>query len=177
MIVENTKLENVLKIKLDVFEDHRGQYIQTYNQKLYAEHGIDVKFVQDDISVSTKNLLRGLHGDEKTWNLISCLYGKFLLAVVNCDEESQDFGKWQTFTLSDTNRLQVLVPPKYGNGHLVLSDQTIFHYKQSTYYEGAQNQFTYRWDEPIFGIWWPICDPILSPRDDKVPYIEMKKGK
>jgi len=92
------------------------------------------------------------------------LYGRFYLVVVNCDTESKDFGKWQSFVLSDKNRLQVLVPPKHGNAHLVLSDMSIFHYKQSTYYDPAK-QFAYKWDDPQLNIWWPIKDPILSQRD------------
>lgn len=164
MIVEKTNLPGVLLIKPDVFEDHRGQYVETYNQELYHDKGITVKFVQDDISISSKNVLRGIHGDQETWKLISCQYGKFYLVVVNCDKESADFGKWQSFVLSDTNYHQVLVPPKHGNGHLVLSDKCIFHYKQNTYYNPS-GQFTYLWDDPQLNIWWPIQTPILSQRD------------
>ena len=140
--VKNTKLDGVLLIEPEPFCDNRGYYLETYNEQLYAEKGITVRFIQDDVSVSKKNVLRGIHGDAKTWKLISCLHGEFYLVVVNCDSESGNFGKWQSFILSDENRLQVLVPPKYGNGHLVLSDKTIFHYKQSTYYNPAK-QFTY----------------------------------
>jgi len=165
MEVVKTRLEGVILIKLDVFEDHRGEYTETYNEKLYREKGIDIKFVQDDISISSKYVLRGIHGDDETWKLISCYYGKFYLVVVNCDTESDNFGKCQSFVLSDRNRNQVLVPPKYGNGHLVLSDVAIFHYKQSTYYNPS-GQFTYKWNEPRFNIWWPIKTPILSQRDE-----------
>ncbi len=165
MIVEKTKLKNVLLLKLDVFEDHRGEYIELFNKALYKEKGIDLDFLQDDISISSKNVLRGIHGDAETWKLISCLYGKFYLVVVNCDKLSPSFGKWQSFVLSDRNRHQVLVPPKYGNGHLVLSDKAIFHYKQTTYYH-PQSQFTYKWDDPNLKIWWPVKDPILSIRDE-----------
>jgi dTDP-4-dehydrorhamnose 3,5-epimerase len=165
--VSKANLNDVLLIKPDVFEDHRGEYIETYNKKLYQENGVDIQFVQDDISVSTRNVLRGIHGDNETWKLISCLYGKFYLVVVNCDKDSEDFGKWQSFVLSNQNRLQVLVPPKYGNAHLVISDMTIFHYKQSTYYDRSR-QFTYKWDDPKLNIWWPIKNPILSKRDESV---------
>lgn len=165
MEVSKTQLEDVLLIRLDIFDDHRGEYIETYNEKLYKENEIDVKFVQDDISVSSRNVLRGIHGDADTWKLISCLYGKFYFVVVNCNTDSENFGKWQSFVLSDRNRLQVLVPPKYGNAHLVLSDMAIFHYKQSTYYNPSQ-QFTYKWDDPKLNIWWPIKNPILSQRDE-----------
>lgn len=162
--VTKTQLEGVLMIKPEVFEDFRGQYVETYNEELYVKNGISVKFIQDDISVSSKNVLRGLHGDEKTWKLVSCLYGKFYFVVVNCDKTSKDFGKWQSFLLSAENRIQILVPPKHGNGHLVLSDLAIFNYKQSENYDGA-SQFSYKWNDPAFNVWWPIKNPILSQRD------------
>src|SRR5712671_6348999 len=126
MQVIKTKLDGVLLIKLEAFEDHRGYYLETYNETLYHEHGVTVKFVQDDISVSSRHVLRGIHGDAETWKLVQCLHGVFYLVVVTCDPQSATFGAWQSFVLSDTNRLQVLIPPKYGNGHLVLSDAAIF---------------------------------------------------
>ncbi|MCK4377366.1 MAG: dTDP-4-dehydrorhamnose 3,5-epimerase family protein [Actinomycetia bacterium] len=170
MEITKTTLGDVLLIKLDVFEDYRGEYIETYNEELYQKKGININFVQDDISVSTKNVLRGIHGDSETWKLISCLYGNFYLIVVNCDVNSENFGKWKSFVLSDVNRLQVLVPPKYGSAHLILSNKAIFHYKQSTYYN-PEKQFTYKWNDPKFSIWWPIKNPILSQRDEKGHYV------
>ena len=165
MDIHKTNLDGVLTITLSPFEDHRGEYIELYNEVLYKKAGIEVDFVQDDISVSTRHVLRGIHGDSETWKLISCLYGKFYLMVVNCDKTSSNFGMWQSFILSSKNNMQVLVPPKYGNGHLVLSDQTIFHYKQSSYYN-PKNQFTIKWDDPNLKIDWPIKKPILSKRDE-----------
>jgi hypothetical protein len=73
MQVTRTELDGVLLVKPPVFEDFRGQYVETYNDKLYAEHGIGAKFVQDDISVSIRHVLRGIHGDAETWKLVSCL--------------------------------------------------------------------------------------------------------
>ncbi|WP_022668269.1 dTDP-4-dehydrorhamnose 3,5-epimerase family protein [Desulfospira joergensenii] len=163
--VEQTKLTGVKLIKPSVFEDFRGEYIMTYSEEQYLKNVVDVKFVEDDISVSNKNVLRGLHGDSKTWKLVSCLHGKFYLVVVNCDEKSSFFGQWESFTLSSRNRHQVLIPPNHGNGHLVLSDTAIFHYKQSQYYN-PDAQFTYKWDDPRFKIWWPTKSPILSMRDE-----------
>lgn len=165
MEVSKTKLDGVLLIKPPtIFTDFRGAYVETYNEKLYTEAGINVKFIQDDISVSRQNVLRGLHGDGETWKLISCLYGQFYLVVVNWDESTPQFRKWESFTLSDDNRLQVLIPPKFGNGHLVLSEQAIFHYKQNTYYNRV-GQFTIMWNDPRINIRWPISNPILSTRD------------
>ena len=162
--VEHEKLDRVLLIKPSVFEDHRGQYIEIYNETLYRDHGIDVRFLQDDISVSFKDVLRGIHGDSETWKLISCLYGEFYLAVFNWDSSSAQYGQWESFILSEKNRIQVLVTPKFGNGHLVLSDKAIFHYKQSTYYNRA-GQFTIMLNDPKLKINWPINNPILSKRD------------
>lgn len=146
------------------FEDFRGSYVETYNKKLYNEAGITEEFIQDDISISSKNVLRGIHGDQETTKLVSCLYGSFYLVVVNQDPNSNQFGKWESFTLSDRNRLQVLIPAKFGNGHLVLTESAIFHYKQTTTYNRA-SQFTILWNDPSFQFWWPTSNPILSQRD------------
>jgi dTDP-4-dehydrorhamnose 3,5-epimerase len=163
--VTKTKLDGVLLIEPPtIFEDFRGSYVETYNEKLYNEAGINVKFIQDDISVSRENVLRGIHGDDVTWKLVSCLYGKFYLVVVNWDKDSPQFKQWESFELSDENRLQVLIPPKFGNGHVVLSETAIFHYKQNTYYDRAR-QFTIPWNDPELKIQWPITNPILSRRD------------
>tara|TARA_Y100000310_G_C20221202_1_gene595847 strand:- start:103 stop:618 length:516 start_codon:yes stop_codon:yes gene_type:complete len=163
--VSKTKLDGVLLIKPStIFEDFRGAYIETYNEKLYLEAGINIKFIQDDISVSFKNVLRGIHGDDVTWKLVSCLYGEFYLVVVNWDKESYQFRQWESFTLSDENRLQVLIPARFGNGHVVLSDLAIFHYKQNTYYDRSR-QFTIMWNDSELNIEWPVDNPITSKRD------------
>lgn len=165
MEVQKTKLDGVLLLQPPtIFEDFRGAYVETFNKRLYAECGVACSFVQDDISMSTKSVLRGIHGDQDTWKLISCLYGKIYLVVVNWISSSSQFQQWEAFTLSDSNRSQILVPPSFGNGHLVMSDQAIFHYKQSTYYD-RNTQFTIRWDDPELDIWWPISNPIVSIRD------------
>ena len=163
--ITETKLQGVLLIKPPtIFEDFRGSYIELYNDEIYKNAGILVDVKQDDISTSNKNVLRGIHGDSTTWKLISCLYGRFFLVVVDCKKDSKQFLQWESFELSDLNREQVLIPPGFGNGHLVLSDRAIFHYKQSTYYERA-SQFTYLWDDPAINISWPTSNPILSVRD------------
>ena len=165
MEVSKTSLDGVLMITPPtIFEDFRGTYVETYNLEQYREAGVDVEFVQDDISVSARHVLRGIHGDQETWKLVSCLQGEFYLAVVNWDQGSSQYGQWESFVLSEQSHKQVLIPPKFGNGHVVLSDQAIFHYKQSTYYNPA-GQFTLRWNDPNLNISWPVKDPILSQRD------------
>ncbi|CEZ19803.1 dTDP-4-dehydrorhamnose 3,5-epimerase [Candidatus Methylopumilus planktonicus] len=164
-------LKDVMIIKPETFYDHRGEYVEIFNNETYNLKNLNLNFVQDDISISSKNVLRGIHGDNKTWKLISCLYGSFYFVVVNNNPKSEQYKKWQSFLLSDKNRLQILVPPNFGNGHLVISDTAIFHYKQTSYYDPS-SQFTIKWNDPEFSIWWPIKDPILSRRDDLGQFVD-----
>lgn len=176
--VSKTKLEGVILIRPELFEDFRGEYVETFNEKIYyAEFIKNLKgtiyekeasklhFVEDDISTGFKDVIKGIHGDNRTWKLVQCLFGKFYLVVLNNNPKSKDYGRWEAFTLSDKNRYQVLIPPLYGNGHLVLSEYDIYHYKQSSYYDPT-HQFTIKWNDPKFNIWWPIKNPIISPRDE-----------
>ena len=151
-------------IKPYKFQDFRGSFIETYNLLFFNKKVRKIKFVQDDISISKKNVLRGIHGDNKTWKLVSCLLGKIYLIVVNNDIKSKDYRKWMSLTLSDRNNLQVLIPPKYGNAYVALSKKVIYSYKQSTYYN-RKSQFTIHWKDPKFKFKWPIKKPILSFRD------------
>lgn len=164
--VEKTTLDGVLRIHPPTqFEDFRGDYVETYNEELYQKAGITDKFVQDDYATSSRHVLRGIHGDAKTVKLISCLHGTLYVVVVNNDSESPQFRKWESFTLSDRNRLQLYVPARFGNAYLVMSDVAVFHYKQNTYYD-RPGQFTIKWNDPAYGIWWPVKDPVVSQRDD-----------
>lgn len=171
--VLRTRLDKVLLFEPEVFEDFRGLYLETYNKEEYVRiikenTGEEVEFVQDSMSRSTKKVLRGIHGDEKTWKLIDCPEGKIYVVITNCNTKDTNFGQWESFDLSDRNMRQVLVPPKYGTAHIVLSERAVFHYKQSTYYDPTNLvQFSYRFDDSRFNIWWPIKDPILSKRDEQ----------
>jgi len=162
------------KLKINInksFKDHRGYYWTSWKKGLVKK----IKFKHDKFSLSKKNVLRGLHGDSKTWKLISCPYGKFLLVVVDCRKNSKTYLKWKSWVLSQQNGLQILIPPKYANGHLCLSDQCLFHYKLS--YKGAyldaKDQFSLKWNDPKLKIRWRIKNPILSQRDKKARLIKI----
>ena len=169
--VTKTKLPGVLLITPEIVRDARGEYVETYNKEMYLREGITADFIQDDISVSRKDVLRGFHGDPVTWKLISCLWGEFYLVIVQCDETKPSFGEWVSFTLSDRTKQQVLVPPMHGVAHLALTDRIIFNYKQTTYYDPSI-QFSYKWDDPRFKVEWPITNPILSKRDAEGRYVD-----
>ena len=163
--VTNTSLDGVLLISPSTnFEDFRGTYLEIYNKDLFHQAGITCDFLQDDISASRQHVLRGIHGDQQTWKLVSCLVGSFYLLVVNNDPTSPQYRKWEGFTLSEKNAVQILIPPSFGNGHVVMSSQAIFHYKQTTNYDRG-GQFTIAWNDPEFDFWWPVKDPIVSQRD------------
>ena len=105
-----------------------------------------------------------MHGDPGTFKLVQCVSGSVYAVIVNCDETSEDFGKWESFILSEENKHQLYIPPMYGNGYYVLSDVAVYTYKQSTYY-GEYKQFTYKWNDERFGIKWPAKAMIISERD------------
>lgn len=167
MNIVKTKLDGVLLVKPDSFDDHRGTYTEIYNEEFYKKNGIGANFIRDSYSASSKYILRGFHGDDKTWKLIDCLYGRFYLVILNVLKDSPQYGEWESFTLSDTNHWQVLVPPNFANAHLALSDHIVFHYKMTEYYK-PNDEFTIRYDDPRFKVWWPVKNPILSRRDDEV---------
>jgi dTDP-4-dehydrorhamnose 3,5-epimerase len=164
-------LEDVLIITPEIFTDFRGSYTETFNRLAYEQAikeatGKDVSFVTDSIVRGNKHTLRGLHGDDRTWKLLTCVSGEMYFVVANCDERSANFGKWINVTLTGENRKQVLVPPFHGNGHITMNDAgSILTYKQSEYYRGSDKQFTYRFNSPRFNIDWPIRTPIISERD------------
>jgi len=158
----------MLKVKVlknSLFKDKRGYYWTSWKKGIIK----NIVFKHDKFSLSKKNVLRGLHGDKKTWKLISCPYGKFFLVAVNCLKGSKNYLKWKSWILSQENGLQVMIPPNYANGHLCLSKNCLFHYKLSYKgsYNDAKKQFSLRWNDPKISIKWPIKKPILSKRDKK----------
>lgn len=163
--IEKTRLDGVLLIHPPTqFSDFRGQYVETYNRALYHAASITDDFIQDDASLTKKHVLRGIHGDDVTTKMISCLVGEIYAVVVNNDPHSAQYRQWQAFTLNDSNHLQVYIPPKFGNSFVVLSEIALFHYKQTTAYN-RQGQFTLLWNDPALNIQWPVERPILSERD------------
>jgi dTDP-4-dehydrorhamnose 3,5-epimerase len=144
------------------FHDYRGELYTLFDQKKS-----DLVFNHDKVSRSSKNVLRGLHGDSKSWKLISCVAGSVYFVVVDNRISSPNYMKWDWTILSAENKKTVIVPPNFANGHYVLSDEATFFYKWS--YEGeypdVDSQFTIKWNDKDIGINWPTDNPILSKRD------------
>jgi len=158
-------------INTDFFSDNRGDLWTVWNDTDFTPK---LNFNHDKVAKSKKNVIRGLHGDNKSWKLITCLYGEIFLVVVDFRKESETYLKTETFVLNDKNKMSVLVPPNFLNGHQVLSDDAVFFYKWS--YDGdypdVNDQISIKWDDPKLNINWPLNNPILSERDLKSNYIQ-----
>lgn len=169
MNIHDSQLIPGLKvIHPDVARDARGEFACTYNNAEYAfsdAEGHSITFLEDDISLSRHNVLRGLHGDAVTWKLVHCLFGAVYYVVADMRKDSTAYHKWQSFELSGDNRTQVLVPAGCANGFWVRSELCLFGYKQSRLYSGSNRQFTVRWNDPVLAIDWPVSEPLLSQRD------------
>jgi len=170
MRVLDTKLNDVKLIIPECFEDHRGTYTEIYDSKKFKSI-TNEEFVQDDISISNKNVLRGLHGDWSTTKLVTVLNGSGYAVIADNRPESSTYRKWQSFTLSKQNRHMLLLPAGIGNSILALEDNMIYFYKQNTHFTEGK-QFTIKWNDPVWGFWWPIKTPVLSRRDEVGGYVE-----
>ena len=170
MKVSQTELDGVLLIEPTVHHDSRGRFFESYAKEKYRAVGIQEDFVQDNQSLSNKNVLRGLHYriDPEQSKLVRVVKGEVFDVVVDIRKSSPTFGKWQSFILSDTNHLQLYVPVGFAHGFCVLSDTMEFLYKVSEYYSGEKEKGLI-WNDPDIGIDWPISDPILSDKDKSNP--------
>lgn len=166
MKVTLTGLEGLLVIEPQVFKDDRGYFMETFQQNRYREHGINCSFVQDNLSYSVKNTLRGLHyqyphGQAK---LAQVLKGEVFDVAVDIRVGSPTFGRWEGVVLSDTNGRQLYVPEGFAHGFCVLSDEALFLYKCSDIYS-AKDEKGLLWSDPGLGIDWPVENPIMSAKD------------
>ena len=161
-IYKSELIEGLVKINLDCFYDERGE-IWTVFAKEFVPHD----FVEDKVSISHKNVLRGFHGDADTVKLVSCLHGEFQFSVVDLRKDSQTFQNCESFIITDAEPSVILVPAGCLNAHLCLSDKCVFYYKWSKPYAGPGNQVTVAWDDPDINMSWLINDPVMSDRDQK----------
>jgi len=155
-----------------VFPDDRGLFMQSYHQDQYKEAGIDVSFVQDNRSRSSKGVLRGLHYqlEHAQDKLVSVIQGKIFDVAVDIRHGSPTFGGWVGEILSDENHRQLFVPKGFAHGFLVLSDEVDLFYKCSDFYTPG-DEYGIRWDDPQLGIDWPFKDVLLSGKDKQQPIL------
>lgn len=160
-------LPEVLIFEPSVFWDLRGNIYTSFNFDNYKPFVGELEFKHDKFALNKQNVLRGLHGDYKTWKLVSCVWGELFEVVVDMRPDSPTYKKWDSFILSSEKYRQILIPPGYVNGYYVKSDNAVFHYKLAYTgdYIDADRQMTYLWNDPEIGISWPCNNPILQDRD------------
>jgi dTDP-4-dehydrorhamnose 3,5-epimerase len=169
MTVDKTNLKNALLLKPRVFEDSRGRFFEPWNRGTFDRLGLSLDFVQDNVSFSKENVLRGLHyqSPNPQGKLVSVLHGEVYDVIVDLREYSSTFGQWQGFFLSDSNQHMLYVPEGFAHGFLTLSKHAVFSYKCTSYYDPS-SEHTLMWDDPILNIEWPLSEdtePIVSPKD------------
>jgi len=162
------RLPGLLIIEPKVFGDSRGFFMETWNRQRYREAGLNADFVQDNLSLSRRGALRGLHFQNPSpqGKLVSVLQGEVFDVAVDIRRSSPTFGKWEGTVLSSENKRQFFVPAGFAHGFLVLSEEAMFHYKCTEFYS-PKDEMTVRWNDPEIGIEWPIKNPILSEKDGR----------
>lgn len=173
MHIERLKLEGALVIEPDVYPDKRGYFLETYQEKRYAAYGIRETFVQDNLSFSLKNTLRGLHfqNPNAQAKLVQVIQGVVLDFIVDIRKGSSTFGQWLGVRLSADNHRQLFVPAGFAHGYYVVSDQAIFTYKCSDYY-APEKERGILWSDTDIGLDLPIKDPIVSEKDMAYPRLK-----
>ena len=173
MEVLTTSLEGVLIIEPRIFEDKRGFFMETYNQKRYSVSGIDRTFVQDNLSHSVRGTLRGLHYqlNHPQAKLIQVITGTIFDVVVDIRRGSPTFGQWIGLHLSDENRRQLFVPEGFAHGFCVLSKTADVIYKCTDFY-APDDEGGILWSDPGLDIDWPVKHPILSTKDSQYPRLD-----
>lgn len=166
MQVIQTQLPEVLVLEPNVIGDSRGFFYEGWNRLRFLQQGIGTEFVQDNVSVSGINVLRGLHYQ---WpypqaKLVQIVEGEVWDVAVDIRQNSPDFGKWVSVNMSGENHRQLYIPEGFAHGFCVLSERAVFLYKVSEYYHPEADRGVL-WSDPQINILWPISNPILSDKD------------
>ncbi|WP_139558119.1 dTDP-4-dehydrorhamnose 3,5-epimerase [Methylotetracoccus oryzae] len=168
MKVEATALPGVLLIEPRVFGDSRGYFFESWNRQRYREQGVEIDFVQDNLSYSERGVLRGLHCQQPygQGKLVQVLEGEVFDVAVDIRRGSPTFGKSVSVYLSAENRRQLYIPPGFAHGFGVTSPHALFSYKCTDAYH-PECEFTVLWNDPALALEWPIANPSLSDKDVK----------
>ncbi len=165
-----TEIPDIILVKPNVIEDHRGFFMESYHIEKFKIGGINCTFVQDNHTKSVQNTLRGLHFQVQypQAKLLRCLKGKVFDVAVDIRQDSPYFGKWVGEELSEENRYQLYIPEGFAHGYYVMSETAEIAYKCSEIYH-PQDEQGIRWNDPEIAINWPSQNPILSEKDKALP--------
>jgi dTDP-4-dehydrorhamnose 3,5-epimerase len=177
MEIVNSPIPDLLIIKPKVFEDARGYFYESYNAALFQQHNVDVNFVQDNQSLSQKNVLRGLHFQNPPHaqgKLVRVIKGSILDVVVDIRKKSPTYGQHFNIELNEKNKIQLWIPVGFAHGFLTLENDTVFSYKCTNYYNKT-SEYCIFWNDSDIAIKWGIDNPLLSEKDKMgVPFKNFK---
>ncbi len=173
MKVIDTALPDCKIIEPDVFGDERGFFFEEWNASRYEDIGLPARFVQSNVSSSSRGVLRGLHYQwpNPQGKLVSVLQGEVYDVVVDIRRGSPTFGRWTAVVLSSENRRQLWIPEGFAHGFAVLSERALFSYLCTAAFDRHADAAV-RWDDATIGIDWPISAPLLSDKDAAAPFLE-----
>lgn len=165
-----TAIEGVIRIRPIVFEDARGSFREQFRSDLFERQGLTTHFVQDNISTSSRGVLRGLHYQiiNPQIKLVTVLRGSVVDVAVDVRKGSSTFGKHVSVLLSDRNKEMLYIPAGFAHGFQAIEEDTVFHYKCSDYYN-RDGERSLVWNDPHIGVKWPIDSPLLSAKDLENP--------
>ena len=168
MKIEETQFKGLYIIEPEIYKDDRGLFFESWNDSIYSEFLSNYKFVQDNYSISSKHVLRGLHFQKSSpqGKLIRVIKGKVLDVAVDLRKKEKTFGKYFSIILREDEIKQVFIPPEFAHGFLVLSDFAEFQYKTTEYYH-PEHERAILWNDPDLNINWNLngAQPKLSPKD------------
>jgi dTDP-4-dehydrorhamnose 3,5-epimerase len=170
MKCEDLPISGALRLRLRAFADRRGYFKETYTNERYRDAGITEAFVQDNVSLSNRGTLRGLHGDARMAKLVHVLVGEAFDVIVDARRGSPTYGKWHGEYLRGNEHVQLYIPAGCLHGFLSLADGTILSYKQSAVYDPT-TEVGVAWNDPDIAIAWPLdgLTPLLSAKDARNP--------
>jgi dTDP-4-dehydrorhamnose 3,5-epimerase len=173
MQITTANIEDVLIIEPQVFQDERGYFLEVYRLNRFKSAGLPDRFVQDNLSFSVKNTLRGLHFQvtRPQAKLVQVISGEIFDVAVDIRPTSPTFGRWVSVLLTENNKRQVFIPEGFAHGFYVLSDGAHVAYKCSDFYD-ADDEGGIRWSDPAIGIEWPATHPLVSAKDGRLPVID-----
>ncbi len=168
------EMSGLVLIEQKTFDDHRGYFKETYRQDIFAANGITDTFVQDNVSVSAMDVLRGLHFQRPPMaqaKLVTVYRGTILDVVVDLRGNSPTFKEWMALEISANDHHALFVPEGFAHGFLSLENDTIVHYKVSRPYS-PEHDGGIRWNDPGIGVIWPVSAPRISEKDEALPFID-----
>lgn len=165
-----TELEGVILFEPVCHQDARGLLVETFKESAYRDAGLDAVFVQDNLSLSRRHVVRGLHYQRRQGKLITVVRGEIQDIAVDIRPDSESFGRWVQARLSGEDHRQIYIPPGFAHGFSVLSDEAYVWYKTTDVYR-PEEEGGIRWDDPDLAIDWKVQDPVVSDRDRRHPLL------